>query len=413
MTQQTPNNATPEDIEAALQTLRSSVDAPPPPPSDDPPPRKRRRRPNWGRLIALMILAAVAGAIAVLFIPALNQRQAGADNIARGRIAELETRLDRLATELARDDARKALRDTAARLDALAGRIGALEKRPAPQDAAAEAVPLSRLVALEAQVAAIRTALAALETKASGAPAPQPSAPAAPPEPGAVPLPMQPAPPPDGMQDELAALDRRIGAIEDSLPAPETFADYDSRLTELEAAEPAVSQRNAALALIVARLSQAVAEGRPFTLELAALQNAAPGLIDAAALQPYADRGLPPVSVLAARLEALDGDIRSAADEDRGGDWTDRLWRGITGMVVVRTDGEVEGNEPEDRLERAIWRARAGDLRAAANEIGTLTGRAGEAAAVWLGDARARLAVEDALGAASNTILQDLARTGP
>jgi len=409
VTEQRPNSATPEDIEAALQHLRSSVGAPPA--ADEPPPQRRRKRRGglgrWGRFLAVLVLAAIAGALAVLFIPALNQRQASADNESRNRLALLESRLDQLVSDLARQDWRKAVGDLGKRIDALTTRVATLERQPAPSDNSSA----DRVAALEGQIAAIRSQLAALEARI-GNPAPLPAMPAPAPGEEGEPAPA-PVAAPDQTTAEIAALDRRLSAIEDSLPAPEVFAGLDKRLTDLEAAESQVSQRNAALALIVARLSQAVAEGRPFALELAALQNASPGLIDAATLQPYAERGLPPVSVLAARLEALDRDIRNAADEDRGGDWLDRLWRGLASLVVIRTDGEAEGSEPEDRLDRAIWRARAGDLRAAAAEIGMLRGHAAEAASVWLGDARARLTVEDALATASNAILQDLARTGP
>ncbi len=405
MTQQPPNSATPEDIEAALQHLRSSVGAPPSASLVDEHPDRRRRRPDgWGRFLALLLLAGLAGAAAVLFIPALGQRQGGIAPQVSARLAAVESRVDRLASETARDDGRKGAGEIAARLDALAVRIDALEQGPKASGAPSP----DRLAALEGQIAAIKSQIAALESRVGRAAPVSPSLPGDPPvaETG-------PSADPNGVSNELAALDRRLSAIEDSLPTPEVFAAMDRRLTDLEAADPNTAQRNAALALIVARLGQAVAEGRPFALELAALQEAAPDLIDAAALQPYAERGLPPVSVLSARLETLNRDIRAAADDDRGGDWLDRLWRGIAGLVVVRADGEAAGNEPEDRLDRAIWRARAGDLRAAAAEIGLLTGHAAEAASVWLGDAKARLAVEDALGAASARILQDLARTGP
>jgi len=421
VTQPPPNSATPEDIEAALQHLRTSVGAPPPQPLPEEKPRRdrpARSRGGWGRFFALLVLAAAAGAVGVLFVPALNKRGAPADPQTVQRVAQLEARLDALARQVARDEGGHTVRELTAQLVKLDERVKALEARPA---AAGEAgVAPERVQALAAEIAEVRAQLAALDARVAGMATPSPVPPPVPPQADDGPAPAAPpvAPlPAVDVPGELAALDQRISAIEDSLPAPEVFTALDRRISDLEAgataAAPNTAQRNAALALIVARLSQAVSEGRPFVMELAALQEAQPGLVDGVALQPYAVRGLPPVAVLGARLEALDRDIRAAADEDRGGDWWDRLWRGIAGLIVVRTEGEAAGNAAEDRLERALWRLRAGDLRAAANEIGALTGRAGEAASVWLGDARARLAVEDAIDQASARILQDLARTGP
>jgi hypothetical protein len=74
------------------------------------------------------------------------------------------------------------------------------------------------------------------------------------------------------------------------------------------------------------------------------------------------------------------------------GDW-------LASQVSVRPVGEVAGDDPGARVARAEVRLSRGDLAAAAKELDGLKGPAAAAAASWLGDAQARLAVDQVVTA--------------
>ena len=105
--------------------------------------------------------------------------------------------------------------------------------------------------------------------------------------------------------------------------------------------------------------------------------------------------------------------MRDGADYDRGGDWFDRFWRGLGRLITVRQDGLAEGMEPEDHLARAEYHAGRGDLANAYAEMDRLTGAARGAAAPWIAQAGARLALDTALAKLTDAILADLARPAP
>ncbi|MFT3810424.1 MAG: mitofilin family membrane protein [Micropepsaceae bacterium] len=403
-----PEAPTPGDIEAALSDLRVQIGAPEAPPLPPPPPVVQRRGPGWGASLALMLAAGVAGGVGASFLgsgPAAVRSQTP-DNGAEARIAALEDRLSRLPEKAGVDPA--ALSDLAADIEGLNVRVRALEAAEAAQPTPGVTPPAGagpETAALTAALADLMSRMDALETRLNALPA----TPAMPLEPQADP---QIAADIAALKMGLAELVTRLASLEQAAPASELIASLDGRLSALEDADPGRASRQAALALIVARLGAAADEGRPFTAELTALKAAAPAT-DTSAFEAYAAKGLPTVRALAEGLEAIDGAVRDAADYERGGDFFDRLWRGIGRLVTVRVDGLAEGREPEDHLARAQYHAGRGDLNYAYAEMDALTGAPRGAAAVWLADAKARLALDAGLNDLTARILADLARPAP
>ncbi len=408
-------SATPDDIEAALQDVRAGLAVPLRENTPDPPIVSRRR--DWLGTAALLLTAAFLGGAAALFVPGLAGLAANDNEDARHRIGELEKRVGQLATGETDDAAARILHDLATRLEGIETRVRALEAAAGSAAApAADPALVERLAALDTGLADLRTRLAAVEERSAEPLAPLPPPPAPPPAPF-------PAPDTAALADlrsqidalggDLAGLAQRLANVESAVPAPEIVPALDRRISELENADPGGAARNAALALAVSRLAEAVNDGRPFATELAALQSVASTALDTTAFAAYAPTGLPTVARFAARLDALSPAIRAAADEDRGGDWIDRLWRGLGGLVTIRAANEPQGDTPEDRLDRAERRLAEGDLRAAAGELAWLWGRARAAARDWLVLAEARIAADDAIAALTDAILRDLARPLP
>ena len=396
-----PETPTPGDIEAALSDLRAQISAPEPQPAlPEPALEPERRATGWAGPGALLLAAALLGGGVATVLPGFFGMAPQGRDDAQRRIGELESRIGQVAAGPSGDAAAQPVADLKSDLDGLDVRLRALEA--APRQPADMGDAPARLAATETTLSALTARLTALETQLNTlAAGPQPQAPA--PE----------------MLGEIAALKTaladvatRLGALERVAPADDLIASIDGRVSALEAADPGRASRQAALALIVARLSGAAAEGRPFAAELAALKSAAPA-VDVTPFEPYAAKGLPTVAILAAQLNAIDDAVREGADFDRGGDWFDRMWRGLGRLITVHEDGIAEGMEPEDHLARGEYHAGRGDLSNAHAEIDQLSGSARGAAALWLKDAGARLALDAALGKLTESILADLARPVP
>lgn len=185
---------------------------------------------------------------------------------------------------------------------------------------------------------------------------------------------------------KLEALEQQPETAEPETVEPETVAP----------AQPPTQANSAAgaLALAASGLQQAVAAGRPFTSELALLEQMTEGDAEAAAplavLAPLAESGLPRESDLAAGFPATARAIVAAA-RGESEDWLDSFWDSLGELVTVRPVGEVEGETPAARAARAEQRLAAGDLAAAVAELEALSGAPAEAAAPWLAEARRRL----------------------
>lgn len=183
-------------------------------------------------------------------------------------------------------------------------------------------------------------------------------------------------------------------------------------------------RRDAAVALVLAagQLRGAVAEGRPYAPELAAVRAIAAGdtlkgstgslSADLQALAPMADRGVPTRADLARRFDAA-ASAAVAADRPQGGSWGEQLWNRLRALVRVRHQpGDVPGTSADAVTARAAASLQRGDLDRAVTEVAALTGPPAIALAPWLADARARLAADRAATGLDAGVLTLLAATG-
>ncbi len=202
---------------------------------------------------------------------------------------------------------------------------------------------------------------------------------------------------------ELAALNARIGKLEAALPA----------LTA--AIDTGVSQtKGAALALAFANLRDAVAAGRPYATELAALITLAPEDSGLAALASHADAGIPTLPELVRSFTPASETALASATPPAEASYVDSLLQSVQSLVKIRRiDANATGDAPSAVLARARADLDRGDLGLAAKEVEGLSGAPREAFAGWLDQARSRLAADDTMNRLESTLLASLAAPAP
>ena len=381
----------------------------------EPPPRRR------SRLVPIVVSAAATAAVVALVVNLLWGWWQGSDPALVQRLSDLEQHHEETAQGVAimRKTAGTLIDDVRKTSD----RVLALETaaQAAPTRSAPDLTPLTkRLDALEHDMAAARSTgqsptqsspspdlsalndrIAALEAKLSSLPAQSASVTDA------------------GLNEKIAALDK---LTQDNAALR---SDVAALKAQLAAVDQALATRGSdaggvAFALAVGNLGGALSTARPFAAELTALTELA-GKDPALATQvkeltaPLAERagvGVPTLVELQARFDAVARAIVDAAKQEapavvetpQSQSWYDRPlgWLSSAGdwlsrQVSVRPVGDVAGDDPGARVARAEVRLSQNDLAAAVKELDGLSGPA--AAAAWLGDARARLAVDQVLAA--------------
>ncbi|MBL6936125.1 MAG: hypothetical protein ISR48_12015 [Alphaproteobacteria bacterium] len=220
------------------------------------------------------------------------------------------------------------------------------------------------------------------------------------------------------------AMVRALESVESTLAAlMDHMIDLESRLQQAEISHEA----GWALVVAGAELRAVLRTARPFAAELAALREtlaALPGGRDAggdsldvalAALEPYAEDGIPTLeslgrelSGLAPRLVATTGREETSLEEK---DWITDLRGRLGSLITVRRTGSgVVGSSAEAVTARAEAALAAGDLKTAVAEMESLQGESVHMAASWLAGARARLAAEQSLAGISRRVTAILAR---
>lgn len=264
-------------------------------------------------------------------------------------------------------------------------------------------------VASSKDVAALRTTIAAAETKISALEADLKRV-------------AQNADAAQGRQSELASLTERIAALE-SRPVTGTITqqavqqsidpitaqitELERRLNTLSSAqqERRVDNRSVAVSLAFYNLQRAAREGRPYARELKSVEENAPVSLDLAVLEPWRNQG---VNSLDQLQENFDAAVKAAIDaENQPADDSimAEAWSRAKSFIRIRRKGDVEGDDTSAILARVGHRLQNSELKAALQEAETIKGPAAEAMAPWVSELKRKLAVEDALAQIETKLL--------
>jgi hypothetical protein len=159
-----------------------------------------------------------------------------------------------------------------------------------------------------------------------------------------------------------------------------------------------------ATVIAVAQLREAARGAAPFARELDALK--AVGGSDeqiakhVAALQPYAPQGVAKVVTLQERFAEAAARIARASRTRGGPGWFDQTLDRLSNLVAIRRiDQGADPASPDAILATAEAELKDGNVIEAVQVLKGLQGAPREAAEPWLKDARARIAVEQAIAA--------------
>ena len=226
------------------------------------------------------------------------------------------------------------------------------------------------------------------------------------------------------LQKEVEALKAKLGALAEAHLAGDTsdlapqLTTLDQRIAKLEATLPelstaidrsSASAKSGAAAIAFANLRNAVAAGRPYAAELAALKSLIPDLGDLGALASHAETGIPTVAALADTLTKLAEASAAPTPAPAQTSILDSMMASAKSAISIRRIGaDATGDEPAAVLARAEAALNQGDLEAAIKEVESLPAQARDPFAGWLDDARARASANDTLSKLESTVLVSL-----
>lgn len=202
--------------------------------------------------------------------------------------------------------------------------------------------------------------------------------------------------------DARAELRNRLDALAERTADVRTAAQDDSQ----------------ALVLAVAQLRDSVRRGLPYAEDLETLRTISDDgelAQPIAQLEGHAATGIPTLTTLAQRFEAIAGGLVTAARATDDAPWWQRAMDEVGGLVSLRRkDGGAGG--VEGAVARAEQMLAEGDLKGAVDTLDgltpNLTETAKEVLGPWLTDARSRLTAERALATLHVRAISSLGEAG-
>lgn len=188
------------------------------------------------------------------------------------------------------------------------------------------------------------------------------------------------------------------------------FGQLAARLDSLEAGQARTAE-SAAAALAAAALLEAAQTSRPFSDELAALDQVSQPSAELRALRSLAATGAPSRAALAAQFPeyaARAAGASRATGEGRGL-WA-RIQATLSRIVMVRRVGDLPGKGVDALLARAERQLDDGDVDHALRTLEELPPAGREAVEPWVARARTRAEIDRRVSAVRAQALEDLAR---
>jgi hypothetical protein len=351
-------------VAAALEAPASDAASQAPAASAAPPPRSTASWLGFATAAIGLVLAAVGIAALVMSrengVSALDARLAGAERVVR----ELASRAPPAAADP------KAL-------DELTRRVAKLEATPSASSPASDAALAARMAALEAEIKALAATLGRVGRR----------------------------------DEEILAVARDARARADAGAA--AFAELAqkihnataaerselealaNRVTAVERGEKAAESGDRAvrLALAATALNAGSERGNAFPAELAAVKALGADAKLVAALEPFAQSGIPSAAALARQLSELAPSLQGS--EAREGVLA-RLQVNAEKLVRIRRVDEPAGSDAAAIVARAEAKASRGDIAGAVSELAQLPAAARAPAEAWIKSAQARMAAIDA-----------------
>ncbi|WP_088346623.1 MULTISPECIES: mitofilin family membrane protein [Rhodomicrobium] len=234
----------------------------------------------------------------------------------------------------------------------------------------------------------------------------------------------------NGLKNDLAALNERIGriegrpaaapgispdAVQDSVqhsldPLNARIAELEARLGSVVKAQSEVQTNGKATALAVAlyNLRRAADEGRPFAAELQSVADMTPVPLDLSTLESRRDEGVRSLEQLQSAFNASANAAIDAENQPADDSFASSLWSKAKSFIRVRRKGDVPGDDTRAILARIEHRLATGDLPSAIEESGRLQGPAATAMVRWLGELKAKQATDEALARVEARLLTAL-----
>ncbi|MDV6332353.1 hypothetical protein [Asticcacaulis sp. 201] len=221
------------------------------------------------------------------------------------------------------------------------------------------------------------------------------------------------------LRSQIASLQGQLAHPADAaVPAqPPVYTADPTALTQLSARLDRIEENQRVLAkatasAFAARTLQLAAKNQqPFLSELAVVEAGLDDASLAAALRPYAEKGVPSEITLAVQFPAAAAKANIAdKTSDREDSLIDTILHAIGGFISIRRTDNPNGQGTQAILQRAEIRLNGGDLKGAVAYLDTLPPAVQSALGPWLAQARARVLVDDATRRISETALNRLSQ---
>jgi hypothetical protein len=202
---------------------------------------------------------------------------------------------------------------------------------------------------------------------------------------------------------DAASFDQALAPVRQEIEALAARVDQAATAEQVAAIEQKVTEIGGRLdvatalapAIAADAMAAALASGRPFSSELAAVKDLA---VDSGATETLAERaatGLPTMAQLRSGFETAIASVDLSPPIPEATGTFERLWLSARGLVEVRPAHPTEGSDPSAIVTRIRAALAADDLKTALAERESLPEASKTATAEWAGAAAARLQADD------------------